>query len=210
VLFRYRRSGKAVDFVGFSPFAWERQTAKIDVMAFRLYFELANLEMMSDSPKVILLLVFGVISALPISPRLAYAQSTDRDSTWAVFDVTAAINGAIEESKEGDELREKVVRRFSECSLMYGGLSTLASNAEAKKNYVQAQIATMEVESTVAKPLQSQKRLEIEEAARKSVAVMLRAIKAQGNKEVAPLLRNCKALNDLKELKNALRELSLR
>jgi hypothetical protein len=165
--------------------------------------------MMSDSPRVILLLVFGVISALPISPRLATAQSTDRDSTWAVLDVTAAINGAIEESKEGDELREKVVRRFSECSLMYGGLSTLASNAEAKKNYVQAQVATMEVESTVAKPLQSQKRLELEEAARKSVAVMLRAIKAQGNKEVAPLLRNCKALNDVKEIKNALRELSL-
>src|ERR1700732_2027804 len=162
---------------------------------------------MSDNPRVILLLVFGAIAAWPISPRLAYAQSTDRDSTWAVLDVTAAINGAIEESKEGDELREKVVRRFAECSLMYGGLSTLASNAEAKKNYVQAQIATMEVESTVAKPLQSQKRLELEEAARKSVALMLRAIKAQGNKEVAPLLRNCKSLNDLKEIKNALREL---
>jgi hypothetical protein len=92
---------------------------------------------------------------------------------------------------------------------MYGGLSTLASNAEAKKNYVQAQIATMEVESTIAKPLQSEKRLEIEEAARKSVAAMLRAIKAQGDKEVGPLLRNCKALNNLKEIKNALRELSL-
>ena len=172
---------------------------------------------MSDSPRVILLLVFGVLSALisvlisvlPISPRFAYAQSADRDSTWAVLDVTAAINGAIEESKESVELREKVVRRFSECSLMYGGLSTLASNAEAKKNYIQAQTATMEVESTIAKPLQSEKRLEIEEAARKSVALMLRAMKAQGNKEVGPLLRNCKALNDLKEIKNALRELSL-
>jgi hypothetical protein len=165
--------------------------------------------MMPDSPKVILLLVFGVISALPISPRLAYAQSAGRDSTWAVLDVTAAINSAIEESKERVELREKVVRRFSECSLMYGGLSTLASNADAKKNYVQAQIATMEVESTIAKPLQSQKRLEIEEAAHKSVAMTLRAIKEQGNKEVGPLLRSCKALNDLKEIKNALRELSL-
>ena len=162
---------------------------------------------MSDSARVILLLVFGAIAALPISPRLAYAQSTERDSTWAVLDVTAAINSAIEESKEGVELREKVVRRFSECSLMYGGLSTLASNAEAKKNYVQAQLATMEVELTIAKPLQPEKRLEIEEAARKSVALMLRAIKAQGNKEVGPLLRNCKALNDLKEIKNALREL---
>jgi hypothetical protein len=108
---------------------------------------------MSDSPRVILLLVFGVISALPISPGFAYAQSTGRDGTWAVLDVIAAINGAIEESKEGVELREKVVRRFSECSLMYGGLSTLASNAEAKKNYVQSQVATMEVESTIAKPL---------------------------------------------------------
>src|SRR6202158_3113332 len=97
------------------------------------------MKMMSDSPRVILLLVFGVISALPISPRLAYAQSAGRDSTWTVLDVTAAINSAIEESKEGVELREKVVRRFSECSLMYGGLSTLVSHAEARKNYVQAQ-----------------------------------------------------------------------
>ena len=67
----------------------------------------------------------------------------------------------------------------------------------------------MEVESTIAKPLRSEKRLEIEGAARKSVAMMLRAINAQGDKEVGPLLRNCKALNDLKEIKNALRELSL-
>jgi hypothetical protein len=168
---------------------------------------------MSDSPRVVLLLVFGVISilisALPISPRFAYAQSAGGDSLWAVLDVTAAINSAIEESKEGVELREKAVRRFSECSLVYGGLSTLASNAEAKKNYVQAQVATMEVESTIAKPLQSEKRLELEEAARKSVATMLRAMKVQGDKEVGPLLRSCKALNDLKEIKNALRELPL-
>jgi len=92
---------------------------------------------------------------------------------------------------------------------MYGGLSTFASNAEAKKNYVQAQIATAKIESIIAKPLQSEKRLEIEEAARKSVAMMLRAVKAEGVKEVTPLLKNCKALNDLKEIKNALRELSL-
>jgi len=162
---------------------------------------------MSDSPKMILLLVFGAISAWSISPRLAYAQATERDSTWAVLDVTAAINNAIEESKDGLELRQRVVRRFSECSLMYGGLSTLTSNAEAKKDYVQAQLATMEVEATIAKPLQSQKRLEIEGTARNSVALMLRAIKAQGDKEVGPLLKSCKALNDSRQIKNALREL---
>ncbi|MGD0850983.1 hypothetical protein [Bradyrhizobium sp.] len=159
---------------------------------------------MSDSSRVILLLVLGV-SALPISPRFAYAQS----STWAVLDVIAAMNSAIEESKGGVELREKVVRRFSECSLVYGGLSTLTSNAEAKKNYVQSQVATMEVESVIAKPLQPKKRLEIEGAAQTSVAMMLGALKVQGDREVRPLLRSCKALNELKEIKNALRELSL-
>jgi hypothetical protein len=164
---------------------------------------------MSDSPGVILLLVFGVISVLPISPRFAYAQSAGGDPTWALLDVTAAIDSAIEESRESVQLREKVVRRFSECSLMYGGLSTLASNAEAKKNYVEAQVATMAIEATIAKPLQPEKRLEIEGAAQKSVATMLRAMKAQGDKEVRPLLRNCKALNDMKEIKNALQELSL-
>jgi hypothetical protein len=39
---------------------------------------------------------------------------------------------------------------------------------------------------------------------------MLRAMKAQSDKEVGPLLRNCKALNDVPEIKNALRELSSR
>jgi hypothetical protein len=171
-------------------------------------FEFGEPEM-SDSPMVSLLSVFCLLLAVLVSPRLACAQSTGTDSTWTVLDVTAAINRAIEESKDGAELRAKVVRRFSECSLMYGGLSTLASNAEAKKNYVQAQAATMEVEWTIGKSLQSEKRLEIEEAARKSVAMMLRAMKVQGNKEVGPLLKDCKALNDLKEIKNALRELSL-
>jgi len=164
---------------------------------------------MSDSPRVILLLVFAALSALPISPRLAYGQAAERDSTWAVLDVTAAINSAIDESKNGAELRERLVRRFSECSLMYGGLSTLTANVEAKKSYVQAQTATMEVEAALAKPLQQEKRLELEGTARNTVALMLRAIKLQGDKEVGPLLKNCKALNDLKEIKKALRELSL-
>ena len=164
---------------------------------------------MSDSPRVILLLVFAALSALPISPRLAYAQATERDSTWAVLDVTAAINSAIDESKNGVELRERLVRRFSECSLMYGGLSTLTANVEAKKSYVQAQTATMEVEVALAKPLQQEKRLELEGTARTTVALMLRTINVQGDKEVGPLLKNCRALNDLKEIKNALRQLSL-
>jgi hypothetical protein len=163
----------------------------------------------SDSPRVILPLVFGALSALLISLRLVCAQPVGGDSAWTILDVTAAINGAIEQSNEGLELREKVVRRFSECSLTYGGLSKLTSNAEVKKNYVQAQLATMEVEAAIAEPLQPERRLEIEQAARKSVAVMLRALNVQGDKEVGPLLKNCKALNDLKAIKNALRELSL-
>ncbi len=164
---------------------------------------------MSDSPRVILLLVVGALSALSISPpRLAHAQSTRGDTTWAALDITAALNNAIEESNQSAELREKLVRRFSECSLMYGGLSTLTSNVEAKKSYVQAQEATMEVESAIAKPLKSEKRLELEESARRSVALMLRTVKAQGDKEVGPLLKNCKALNDLNEMKTGLRELS--
>ena len=164
------------------------------------------------SPRMRLLPLFALLLAgfLLISPRFAHAQFPQGENKWAVMDVTSAVNNAIDESKDGVELREKIVRRFSECSLMYGGLSTLASNAEAKKSYVQAQLATMEIESTVAKPLQTEKRLEIEEAARKSVAVMLRALNAQRDKDkdVGLLLKNCKALNDTKEIKNAVRELS--
>ncbi len=162
---------------------------------------------MSDSPRVILLLIVGALSALLVSPRLAHAQAVRGDTTWAALDITAALNNAIEQSNEGVELREMLVRRFSECSLMYGGLSTLTSNVEARKSYIQAQEATMEVEAAIAKPLKSEKRLELEESARRSVALMLRTVKAQGDKEVGPLLKNCKALNDLNEIKTGLREL---
>lgn len=161
--------------------------------------------------RIRLLPLLGLFLAgcLLVSPRLAHAQLADGDTTWAVMDLTSAIDRAIEESKEGPELREKVVRRFSECSLMYGGLSTLTSNVEVKKNYVKAQVATMEIESAIAKPLQSEKRLELEEEARRSVATMLRSISVERDKEVGPLLKKCKALNDFKEMKNALRELSV-
>src|ERR1700733_109007 len=165
---------------------------------------------MLDSPRVCFRPVFGLLLAgyLLISPRLAHAQTVEGENKWTLLDVTAAINTAIDESKEGVELREKVVRRFSECSLMYGGLATLASNAEVKKNYVQAQLATMEIESRISGPLQSERRLAIEEAARSSVAIMLRALKLQGDKEVGPLLKSCKAFNEVSEVNNALQELS--
>ena len=170
---------------------------------------------MSDRPRVILLLVFGLLSALLVSPRLACAQAnradtTRADTTWAALDVIAAINNAIGESNESAALREKVVQRISECSLMYGGLSTLTSNPDSKKSYVRAQEATMEVEANIAKPLQTPKRLELEEAARRSVALMLRGIKKEGEKEVGPLLKSCKALNDVSEIKTAVQELARR
>jgi hypothetical protein len=162
---------------------------------------------MSDRPKVILLLVFGVLAASLIVPRQASAQSSDGDRTWAVMDVTAALNNAIDESRDGAQLREKAVLRISECSLIYGGLSTLTQNADARKSYVRAQEATSNVEAAIAKPLQTPRRLQLEESARRSVALMLRSVKAQGDKEVGPLLRSCKALNDVNEIRNALREL---
>jgi hypothetical protein len=163
---------------------------------------------MSDSPRLTVLLVFSALSIAPVLPGSVHAQSTSKDTAWAALDVTGAINGAIEENKQTADLREKVVRRFAECSLLYGGLSTLTSNADVKKNYIEAQLATMEIESTIAKPLQSEKRVELEETARKTVALMLRTVKAQGDKEVGPLVKKCKAINDLKEIKSAVQELS--
>jgi hypothetical protein len=162
---------------------------------------------MSDRFRVIPLLVFGVLSAAPISPRPAEAQSLAGENTWAVLDVTAAINNAIDENKDATDLRERAVRRLSECSLMYGGLGTLASKPEIKKSYVLAQSATSDVEAAISKPLQDDKRLELEQAGRRTVALIMRGIKAQGDKEFGPLLKSCKALNDVNEIKTALREL---
>ncbi|MGA2994552.1 hypothetical protein [Bradyrhizobium sp.] len=165
---------------------------------------------MFDRLRVRLLPVLGLLLAgCWLAARLAHAQFPEGENKWTEIDVINAINRAMDESKESADLREKLVRRFAECSLTYGGLSTLTSNAEAKKSYVQAQLATMEIESTIAKPLQNEKRLELEEAALKSVGVRLRALKAQNdNKEASAFLRGCKSLNDVREINNAVREIS--
>src|SRR5581483_11642567 len=115
---------------------------------------------MSDGRKVLFLLVFSLSSALSAQPCAAQAKFTApqpfvADTTWAAMDVTAALNRALDESKDTGSLREKAVRRLAECSLMYGGLSTLTKSIEAKKSYVQAQEATMEVETALSKPLQA-------------------------------------------------------
>ena len=164
---------------------------------------------MLDSPRVRLRPVFGLLLAgyLLISPRLAHAQTTNGDSEWTAIDVTAAINRAIEQSSAGVELREKVVRRFSECSLMYGALFRLATNADAKKNYFQSQLSTTEIQSAIARPLEQQRYKEIVDLAKSSVAKMLDQLKKHDQKELAPFLRSCKSLNELKEMNKALREL---
>ena len=164
---------------------------------------------MLDRLRVRLLPVLGLLLAgCWLLPRLAHAQFPEGENKWAEIDVINAINRAMDESKEGD-LREKLVHRFAECSLTYGGLSTLTSNPEAKKSYVQAQLATMEIESTIAKPFQNEKRLELEQDALKSVGVRLRALKAQNdNKEASAFLKSCKSLNDVREINNAVREIS--
>jgi hypothetical protein len=162
---------------------------------------------MSGNRSAILLMIFGVLSAMPVLPRLAHAQAATGDNLWTVLDVMQAINATIGESGVADQMREKAVRRFSECSLVYGGLSTMTTNVETKKNYAEAQHATAEIEYQLSKPLQQDKRLELETAARQSVAMMLRTVKASGTKEIAPLLKSCKALNDSKEVKGALQAL---
>jgi hypothetical protein len=166
---------------------------------------------MLDRLRVGLVPVLGLLLAgcWLISPRLAHAQYPEGENKWTVIDVTNAINRAIDESNAGAELREKLVSRFAECSLMYGGLSTLTTNADAKKNYVQAQLATMEIESTISKPIQNEKRVELEEAALKSVQVVMRALKLKNdNKDAGLLLKSCKSLNDVREINNAVREIS--
>src|ERR1700723_3652757 len=164
---------------------------------------------MLDRLRVRLLPVLGLLLAgCWLLPRLAHAQFPEGESKWAGIGVINAINGAMDESQEGD-VSEKLVHRFAECSLTYGGLSTRTSNPEAKKSYVQAQLATMEIESTIAKPLQNDKRLELEQDALKSVGVRLRALKVQNdNKEASAFLKSCKSLNDVREINNAVREIS--
>ena len=163
---------------------------------------------MSDTPRVSLLPVFGLLLAVLISPRFARADVINGESIWTVMDVISAVNHAIAESKSGVDLREKAVRRFAECSLMYGGLTKKASTEDGRKNYVQAQLATMEIETAIAQPLEAKRKLEIETAAQRTVILTLDLAKNRGDKELVPFLKDCKSLNEVNEINNTLRRLS--
>jgi hypothetical protein len=145
---------------------------------------------------------------LLISPRSAHAQFADGEKKWAVLDVAAAINRAIDESKGGVELREKVVRRFSECALVYGALSKLAMDPQARKSYIEAQLLIVDAQATIAEPLKVERFREIMAAAKPAVGRMVGDLNRHDDKELAPFLKSCKSLNEVNEINNAVRELS--
>jgi hypothetical protein len=166
--------------------------------------------MMLDSFRIRLLPVFALLLAgcLLISPRSAHAQFADGEKKWAVLDVAAAINRAIDESKGGVELREKVVRRFSECALVYGALSKLAMDPQARKSYIEAQLLIVDAQATIAEPLKVERFREIMAAAKPAVGRMVGDLNRHDDKELAPFLKSCKSLNEVSEINNAVRELS--
>lgn len=153
--------------------------------------------------------VFGLLLAgcLLISPRATYAQFNDNNNKWDVLDVTTAINRAIDEDKANPDLREKVVRRLAECSLAYGTLSRLTSTEDAKKSYRQAQQATMDVQAHVAEKLELEKYKQVIQAAQRLTSDMLFDVRGH-EKELAALVKNCKSLNEAREVDTAVRELS--
>src|ERR1700753_2313554 len=167
---------------------------------------------MPGNSRVKLLPAFGLLFAALVSPRVADAQDVSKaingENIWTVMDVINAVNATIDESKTGAALREKAVSKFAECSLLYGGLTRKALSREAKQNYVQAQLATMEIETAIAKPMDVKRKLELEFTAQKSVVMTLDLAKSQGDKELVPFIRNCRSLNDAKQVGNILRDVS--
>jgi hypothetical protein len=153
--------------------------------------------------------LFGllIVGCLLISPRGADAQFNDNANKWDVLDVINAINRAIDKDGASPDLREKVVRRLAECSLAYGTLSRLTTTESAKKGYRQAQQATMDVQTQVAEKMDLERYKQVIQAAQRQTSDMLFDIKGH-EKELAALVKNCKSLNEARDVDNAVRELA--
>jgi len=91
---------------------------------------------------------------------------------------------------------------------VYGALSKLAMDPQARKSYIEAQLLIVDAQATIAEPLKVERFREIMAAAKPAVGRMVGDLNRHDDKELAPFLKSCKSLNEVNEINNAVRELS--
>lgn len=134
----------------------------------------------------------------------ADAQLSKRDKQRIAVVLTAEINRAINERTEFG-LREKVVRRMSECGLVFAILSAQAKDGEPRARFRAMADISVDVGSRISGTMSVDRFKQIANLAKSAVDEMM---KRRDEKETLLFLRNCKSFHEPNEIKDAVAELA--
>jgi hypothetical protein len=150
-----------------------------------------------------LLLVVGVFHFIGAA---AGAQLTPEEKQRVVATLTSEINRTIQKYQSVPEIRDKVVRRVSECAFLFKTLGGASPDPELKKSLADASDVSLEVMVLLAAAMPMDRYKAIVNGAHDFIIQMS---KRQDRKELSLLLRNCKSFNELREIDQAVQELTL-
>ena len=136
----------------------------------------------------------------------ASAELTKQEIQRIAPKLSAAINRVIEKHQGGIELREKAIRRLSECSTITGIMSKQKGDAETNARLWSFANLYLEVSVLLASEISLDRYKQIVDVAHDTVMKMP---ERNDKKELFLLLKNCKSFTDPEEIENALMELTL-
>jgi hypothetical protein len=154
---------------------------------------------------IVAALLTVVVVSLFMAAAVA-AQLTPQEKQRVIATLTSEINRAIQKYPSVPEIRDKVVRRVSECAFLFKTLEGASPEPEFKKSLADASDVSREVMVLLAAAMPLDRYKAIVNGAHDSIIQMS---KRQDRKELSLLLRNCKSFNELHEIDQAVQELTL-
>ena len=133
------------------------------------------------------------------------AQLTSQERQQVVTTLTSEINSSIQKQVSFPYLRDKVVRRVAECAFLFRTLADASPDPEVKKSLAGASELSQEVAVLIAAAIPTDRYKAIIDDAHYSIVQLS---KHHYRRELSFLLRSCKSFNDVKEIDQAVQELT--
>jgi hypothetical protein len=134
------------------------------------------------------------------------AQLPDRDKDTIARMIAVDIDHEITKHGKGHELREKAVRRLSECIWLYYVLSVVkASDPEMQTRFKDAGDITSRIATLISAEISSERFKELADAGKANADDMLRRDDRKGG---LLLMRSCKSFSEPSEINEAVNELT--
>jgi len=145
------------------------------------------------------------ISLFLIVATPSKADLSKQEKHEAATALAAEINRAISRHQTPMDLRDRVMHRVSECNFVHNLASRNASDLDTRRRSADVHDISLEVLILLFSGINMDRYKAIVDSSGDSV---VQIFKRQDEKQLRLLLRNCRSLNDMKEIEDAVQELT--